>query len=189
MSVRYSSSFGRRFVFVRCKYCCEVQGWTHWEDEVNLRAYKRSCLTYLAPDFSLIFLKYDFGSTQLFFGFWLAHVDPCFPICCSAFSRCFQLIFSLGAHEKQTAAVHRQGLWKCLGLPSWLRQWRLSLQVDRTLQVRPPGKIPWRRAWLPTPVFLPGKSHRQRSLVAYSPRRWKESDATERLTFALESAS
>ena len=28
MSVRYSSSFGRRFVFVRCKYCCEVQGWT-----------------------------------------------------------------------------------------------------------------------------------------------------------------
>ena len=27
------------------------------------------------------------------------------------------------------------------------------------------GKIPWRRAWLPTPVFLPGKSHGQRSLV------------------------
>ena len=29
-------------------------------------------------------------------------------------------------------------------------------------------KIPWRRAWQPTPVFLPGESHRQRSLVAYS---------------------
>ena len=27
------------------------------------------------------------------------------------------------------------------------------------------GKIPWRRAWQPTPVFLPGKSHGQRSLV------------------------
>ena len=26
-------------------------------------------------------------------------------------------------------------------------------------------KIPWRREWLPTPVFLPGESHRQRSLV------------------------
>ena len=30
------------------------------------------------------------------------------------------------------------------------------------------GKIPWRRAWQPSPVFLPGESHRQRSLVGYS---------------------
>ena len=30
-------------------------------------------------------------------------------------------------------------------------------------------KIPWRRKWLPTLVFLPGKSHGQRSLVGYSP--------------------
>ena len=28
-------------------------------------------------------------------------------------------------------------------------------------------KIPWRRAWQPTPVFLPGESHGQRSLVGY----------------------
>ena len=32
------------------------------------------------------------------------------------------------------------------------------------------GKIPWRRAWQPTPVFLPGESHGQRSLVGYHPR-------------------
>ena len=31
------------------------------------------------------------------------------------------------------------------------------------------GKIPWRRAWQPTPVFLPGESHGQRGLVGYSP--------------------
>ena len=31
------------------------------------------------------------------------------------------------------------------------------------------GKIPQRRAWQPTPVFLPGKSHGQRSLKGYSP--------------------
>ena len=31
------------------------------------------------------------------------------------------------------------------------------------------GKIPWRRKWQPTPVFLPGKSQGQRSLVGYSP--------------------
>ena len=43
------------------------------------------------------------------------------------------------------------------------------------------GKIPWRRKWQPTPVFLPGKSHGQRSLVGYSPRGLKESDMTERL--------
>ena len=31
------------------------------------------------------------------------------------------------------------------------------------------GKTPWRRKWQPTPEFLPGKSHGQRSLVGYSP--------------------
>ena len=30
------------------------------------------------------------------------------------------------------------------------------------------GKIPWRRKWQPTPVFLPGESHGRRSLVGYS---------------------
>ena len=30
-------------------------------------------------------------------------------------------------------------------------------------------KIPWRRAQQPTPVFLPGESHAQRSLVGYNP--------------------
>ena len=41
------------------------------------------------------------------------------------------------------------------------------------------GKIPWRRARKPTPVFLPGESLRQRSLEDYSPWGCKESDATE----------
>ena len=31
------------------------------------------------------------------------------------------------------------------------------------------GKIAWRRKWQPTPVFLPGESHGQGSLVSYSP--------------------
>ena len=43
--------------------------------------------------------------------------------------------------------------------------------------------IPWRREWLPTPVFLPGKSHGQRSLVGFSPWGRKESNTTERLPF------
>ena len=38
------------------------------------------------------------------------------------------------------------------------------------------GKIPWRRAWPFTAVFLPGKFHGQRSLAGYDPRGHKESD-------------
>ena len=44
------------------------------------------------------------------------------------------------------------------------------------------GKIPWRRAWLPTLVFLPGESQGQRNLAGYSPWSRKESDMTEQLT-------
>ena len=41
-------------------------------------------------------------------------------------------------------------------------------------------KIPhWRRIWQPTPVFLPGESQGQRSLVGCSPRGHKESDMTK----------
>ena len=50
----------------------------------------------------------------------------------------------------------------------------LVAQLLKNLQCRRPrfyprmGKIPWRRKWQPTPVFLPGKSHGQRSLAGYS---------------------
>ena len=40
------------------------------------------------------------------------------------------------------------------------------------------GKIPWRRVWQPTPLFLPGESHGHRSLAGYSPWGHKESDMT-----------
>ena len=43
----------------------------------------------------------------------------------------------------------------------------------------PVRKIPWRAAWQPTPVFLPGKSHEQRSLVGCSLLGHRESDSTE----------
>ena len=69
------------------------------------------------------------------------------------------------------------------GLPWWLRRQSVCLQCGR------PGfhpwvrKLPWRKKRQPTPVLLPGKSHRQRSLVGCSPRGRKESDTTERLCF------
>ena len=57
---------------------------------------------------------------------------------------------------------------------------------DSVLQCRRCGfdlwvwKISWMK-WLPTPVFLPGKTHGQRSLVGYSPWGHKKSDTTKRL--------
>ena len=41
------------------------------------------------------------------------------------------------------------------------------------------GKMPWRRTWQPTPVFLPGESHGQGSLAGYSPGGQKQSDTIE----------
>ena len=46
-------------------------------------------------------------------------------------------------------------------------------------------RTPWRRAWQPTPVFLPGEAHGQRSLAGYSPRGRRESDTAERLTLSF----
>ena len=50
------------------------------------------------------------------------------------------------------------------------------------------GKISWRRAWQPTPEFLPGESHGQRSLAGYSPWGCKELDTTEWLRIAGQGA-
>ena len=54
----------------------------------------------------------------------------------------------------------------------------ILLERDTDFWVR---KSPWRRKWQPAPVFLPGKSHGQRSLVGYSPWGHKESDMTKKL--------
>ena len=64
-------------------------------------------------------------------------------------------------------------LW-CIytGLPRWLSGEESACQCRRCRRrgFDPwVGKIPWRRKWQPTPVFLPAKFHGQRSLVSYSP--------------------
>ena len=81
-------------------------------------------------------------------------------------------------------------------MKSWLRinqvstsiafqvaQWsRICLQCERPRFDPCIRKIPWRRAWQPIPVFLPGESHGQRSLVGYRPWGCKELDTTEWLS-------
>ena len=44
-------------------------------------------------------------------------------------------------------------------------------------------KILWRRTWQPTPVFLSGESHEQRSLVGYSPRGHKKTQLRRLITY------
>ena len=61
-----------------------------------------------------------------------------------------------------------------------------NLPAVQETQVRSLGQEdPVGREWLPTPVFLPGEFHGQRSLVGYSPWGHKESDTAERLTLSL----
>ena len=72
-----------------------------------------------------------------------------------------------------------------LGLPRWLsgRDPTCQCRRCRRLGFCPwVGKIPWRRKWQPTPVFLPGKSHGQRSLAGYSPWGCQKLDMTEPLS-------
>ena len=67
--------------------------------------------------------------------------------------------FPSGSVVKQSACQYRR--LRVCSFDTWVR------------------KIPWRRTWQPTPVFLPGKSHGQRSLVDYTPWGRKELDTAE----------
>ena len=58
-------------------------------------------------------------------------------------------------------------LCESLGASLVAQQLRIHLQCGR------PSFDPWmlwRKAWQPTPLFLPGESHGRRNLVGYSPR-------------------
>ena len=63
------------------------------------------------------------------------------------------------------------------GLPRWLSGKEAACHLWD-------GTIPWGRKWQPTPVFLPGESHGQRSLDGYSPWGRKELATTEQLTIS-----
>ena len=80
--------------------------------------------------------------------------------------------------------IERQALRDGLGFPGGASGKESACQCRRHKRHRfDPwiGKIPWRMAWQPTPVSLPGNSHGQRSLVGYRPcgRRVGHNLATE----------
>ena len=63
-------------------------------------------------------------------------------------------------------------------IPRWCSAKEPTYQCRRSKRLGL-GKISWSRKWQPTPMFLSGKSHGQRSLVGYSPWGHKGSDTTE----------
>ena len=69
-----------------------------------------------------------------------------------------------------------------MGLPRWHSGKESACQCRRCKRCRSDpwvGKIPWRRKWQHTPLFMPGEFHGQRSLAGYSPWGCKELDTTE----------
>ena len=72
-----------------------------------------------------------------------------------------------------------------LWLPRWPYGKESTCQCRRCSFNPWVGKIPWGRKWQPTPVFLPGEFHGQKSLAGYSPWGRRELDATFTFTFFL----
>ena len=76
-----------------------------------------------------------------------------------------------------------------LAIPSawkWLRWCRICLQGGKPRFDPWVKRIPWRREWLPIPVFMPGEFHGQMSLVGYSPlshKEWIMIEANNTFTF------
>ena len=56
-----------------------------------------------------------------------------------------------------------------IGLPWWVSGKEFTCQCRRYGLDPWVRKIPWRKKWQHTPIFLPGKSHGQRSLAGYNP--------------------
>ena len=97
----------------------------------------------------------------------------------------FYKVGTSGTYKLPNSGILKSYLWTVFswGLPSD------SDGKESICNVGDPGfdpslrTIPWRRKWQPTPLFLPGKSHGQRSLVGYSLSGCKESDTTNTYTY------
>ena len=96
-------------------------------------------------------------------------------VCCSPWGR----------KESDTIEQLTTMARKMHGLPRWLSGKEATCQCRRHGFDHCIGKIPWRKKWQPTPIFLPEKSHGQRSLVGYSPwgRRVGHYLATEQVQY------
>ena len=90
----------------------------------------------------------------------------------------------LAMYSFEECSLNNRSLGIACGLPRWHSSKESTCQSKRSRRHRfDPWarKTPWRRKWQLTPVFSPGKFHRQRSLVGYNPWDHKELDTTKGL--------
>ena len=108
---------------------------------------------------------------------------------------------ALYSQQKQDLELTVAQIMSSLFIAKFRLKWRkvekttgaslVTQMVKNCLQCRRPGfnllvrKIPWRRVWLPTPVFFPREFHGQRNLAGYSSWGCIELDTFERLTLSL----
>ena len=99
-------------------------------------------------------------------------------VCFNKLSRCFWCMLISENHRSREIFVPGEKsrlLWRLSGKESACQcRW---CRFDSWM-----GKIPWGKKWQPIPVFLPGKSHGQRSLVGYSPWDCKQLETTWQLS-------
>ena len=118
--------------------------------------------------------KQTFGASQHIYSF-----SDSFPI--QVITKCsasFPVVYI-----RSTMFIYLNSIYHCLKWPAGASHGLSGKEPACQCRFNPwVRKIPWRRKWQPTPVFLPGESHGQRSLGGYSPRGHKESDMTEVLS-------
>ena len=108
--------------------------------------------------------------------------------------------YEMNGHELNKLTWVKGKIWKTVYSHRWARHsesdscfWLFSFNIYSLFMCSLPSfrsncfwrvTQGWRRKWQPTPVFLPGEAHGQRSLAGCSPRGHRESDTTERLRTA-----
>ena len=136
---------------------------------------------------------------ELHLSVYLSFVLQCFVWCLLSFSTVkfinpFGFLLTVFTFEKFLLIPNHKDILshfllsfidlECIGLPGGASDKEPACQCRRQKNfgfdpwVR---KISWKRAWPPTPVFLPGESHGQRSLAGYSPWGRTELNTTEGL--------
>ena len=100
---------------------------------------------------------------------------------CLWFTMTFSILFQVYVKKKKM-------LTAILGFPGGSDSKESACDVGDQGSIPGSGRFPWRKAWLPTPSFLPGESHGQRSLAGHSSWAHKESDTTECLTLSLSNS-
>ena len=84
----------------------------------------------------------------------------------------------IAARQASLSIIYVSWIISFIKLPWWLSGKKSACQCRWAFDPQV-GKIPWRRIWQPTPVFLPRTYHGQRSLMGYNLWGYKELDLTE----------